>query len=228
MAVKKLITPFEAVKFSQAGRDYPTEPMCQMIPQIEQEFGAECLGKTLYKWLQDNLATVPTGAEEWSCEQAYAEDDYAIRNGCLFISLIDDNIDDPLDSENWEVAERFENNDCANEMWTEYLRPILANKLFASSLTFTTMRANAGGLTVLAGTDNFNSQGFRSAKKDELADVKNAINQETERVVRNLIRWAKDKVDNDATCTVPLNSILICNGLCKPPSNSVRRWGFQH
>lgn len=228
MANKALITPFEAVKYSPAGRDYPAATMCVLIPQIEQEFGYECLGKEMYEWLQDNLATVPAGVEEWSCERAYDEGDLAIRNGCTMVSLTDANIDDPVSSENWEAYKRFGDNDCANEMWEDYLRGILANKLFSTSLTYATLRTGAGGLVVLAGTDGFNSQGFKSAGKTEIHDMKTALNADVDRMVRNMLRWAKAKTDSGATCEVPLTSMLNCNGLCKPASNSKRRWGFQY
>ena len=228
MSVKSLITPFEAVKYSPAGRDYPAATMCNMIAQVEQEFGYECLGKEMYEWLQDNLAEVPTGVTEWSCEQAYNEGDLAVRNGCTMVSLTDENIDDPVSSENWEVYKRFGDNDCANEMWEGYLRGILANKLFSVSLTYATFRTGAGGLTVLAGTDGFNSQGFKSAGKTEMHDMKTAVNADVDRMTRNLLRWAERKVASGDVCEVPLNSLLVCNGLCKPTSNSKRRWGFQY
>lgn len=165
---------------------------------------------------------------EGGCERAYDEGDLAIRNGCTMVSLTDANIDDPVSSENWEAYKRFGDNDCANEMWESYLRGILANKLFSTSLTYATLRTGAGGLVVLAGTDGFNSQGFKSASKTEMHDMKTALNSDVARMVRNMLRWAKAKTDSGATCEVPLTSMLNCNGLCKPASNSKRRWGFQY
>ena len=202
--------------------------MCALIPQVEQEFGYECLGKEMYEWLQENLAEVPAGVAEWNCDQAYDEGDLAIRNGCTMVSLTDANVSDPASSEDWEVYKRFGDNGCANEMWEGYLRGILAHKLFSTSLTYTTFRTGAGGLTVLAGTDGFSSQGFKSGGKTEMHDMKNALNADVDRMVRNMLGWAKRKTDSGATCEVPLNSMLTCNGLCKPPSNSKRRWGFKY
>lgn len=228
MAIPTLITPAEVVRESPADVKYPTDVICNLIPKVEQEFGYECLGETLYEWLLDNSEPYPDGAAAWIEGEQYGLNAYAVRNGCLFKSLLDCNRNDPLkDPDNtWEAFKKFGTNDCANEFWENYLRPVLGLKIFARSLNYTTRKAGTGGLTLLD-TNNFNSQGFRSANKGELAAYKEDILKDEQTAVNNMIRWAKKKITSGDVCDVPLNSILEC-GLCKPSSASKRRWGFAH
>lgn len=232
MAVQTLITGFEVVVYSPAGRDYPTDKICPLIPGVETEFGYECLGETLYEWLKDNVVAVPGNAAEWQAGCSYDIDEVVTRNGWPFISLSDVNTCDPLSEEDppvWAELSRFGDNECANELWEDYLRPILANKIFGRSLNFTTRKAGANGLVLLAGQGDYQSQGFRSGTKAELSDYKNDLNAELGTMVKNMERWAVKKVESNSTCTVPLSSMPACNpGLCRPTSNSVRRWGFKY
>jgi hypothetical protein len=232
MAVQTLITGFEVVAFSPAGRDYPTDKICPLIPQIEMEFGYECLGETLYDWMRANVTTTPTGTGEWQSGCSYDTGDYVTRQGWPFVSLADLNSCDPTNDDDpatWEEVERFGTNACANEFWEDYLRPILANKIFSRSLNFTTRKAGANGLTMLEGGGSYQSQGFRSGNKGELSDYKKDLNAELDTMVSNMTRWANLKIKNDSTCTVPLSSMPGCNpGLCAQSSNSARRWGFKY
>lgn len=228
MAAQTLITAAEVVRDSQAGNGFPTDVVCKQIGFIEPDFGAECLGETLYDWLLDNVTAVPD-AVEWVQETEYADGDFVVRNGCLFESLLDCNRNDPLDDpdETWSAFKRFGTNDCANEFWEDYFRPVLALKIYAASLNYATRQTGANGVTVLAGTSEFGGQGFRSANKNELSDYKTDLIADIDRATRKMLRWAKKKIDSGDVCTVPLSEMLNCNGMCQPQSNSVRRWGFR-
>jgi hypothetical protein len=231
MAMQTLITAAEVISHSQAGAAFPTDIVCRQIPLIEPDFGYECLGEDLYEWLLDNVEAVPETAREWVEDTEYAEGDFVVRNGCLFESLLGCNRNDPLDDpdETWAAFRKFGDNDCANEFW-EHLRTVLALKVYAASLNYATRQTGANGMTVLAGVSEFNGQGFRSAGKNELADYKTDLIADTERAVRRMMRWAKKKVDAGlADCGgMPLDEMLNCNGLCKPQTNSIRRWGFRY
>ena len=232
MSVQVLITGFEVVAFSPAGRDYPTDKICQLIPQVEIEFGYECLGETLYDWVRDNVTVAPDGTGEWESGCRYDVGEYVTRQGWPFISLIDVNGNDPINDEDtatWAEVKRFGTNDCANEFWEDYLRPILANKIFGRSLNFSTRKTGANGLTMLEGGGAYQGQGFRSGNKADLSDYKNDLNAELETMVRNMTRWANLTIKNDSDCTVPLSTMPGCvPGLCAPTSNSARRWGFKY
>lgn len=226
--MQTLITAAEVTRDSQAGSGFPTDVICKQIGLIEPDFGYECLGETLYEWLLDNQEEVPD-AVEWVQDTEYPEGSFVVRNGCLFESLLGCNRNDPLDDpdETWAPYLKFGTNDCANEFWNDYLRPVLALKIYAASLNYATRQTGANGMTVLVGTSDFGGQGFRSANKAELSDYKTDLIADIERATRRMLRWAKKKIDSGDTCTVPLSEMLNCNGLCVPETNSVRRWGFR-
>lgn len=231
MAAQTLITAAEVIQDSQAGNGFPTAVICKQIGLIEPDFGEECLGEDLYEWLLDNVEAVPDTVQEWVQDTEYADGDFVVRNGCIFESLLNCNRNDPLDDPDstWSAFQRFGTNDCANEFWENYLRPVLALKIYAASLNYATRQTGANGVTVLVGASNFGDQGFRSASKAELSDYKTDLVADIERATRKMLRWAKKKVEAglDDCGGMPLNEMLNCNGLCAPQTNSVRRWGFQ-
>lgn len=229
MALQTLISAAEVLQDSPAGASFPTAAICKQIGLIEMDFGYECLGKELYEWLLDNAEAYPTGAVEWVQDSEYEEGAFVVRNGCLFESTIGCNRNDPNDDpeSTWARFKKYGENDCANEFWEDYLRPLLALKVYAASLNYATRSAGPNGLTVLTGTSEFGGQGFRSANKNELADYKTDLIADIERANRNMQRWVKKKIDSGDVCTVPLSGILNCNGLCAPQNNSKRRWGFR-
>ena len=231
MAAQTLITAGEVLLDSQAGNGFPTAVICKQIGLIEPDFGEECLGEDLYEWLLDNVEQVPTDTAEWVQDSEYADGDYVVRNGCLFESLLGCNRNDPLDDPDstWAAFKKFGANDCANEFWADYLRPVLALKVYAASLNYATRQTGANGMTVLHGTSDFGGQGFRTASKAELSDYKTDLIADIDRATRKMLRWAKKRVEAGITdCGgMPLDEMLNCNGLCAPQTNSVRRWGFR-
>lgn len=230
MALQTILTAAEVQQTAPAGLNFPRDIICAEIPNIEPDFGFECLGEDLYEWLLDNMADAPEAVSEWVAETEYADGAFVIRNGCTFESLLDCNRNDPLDDpdETWQAFRKFGDNDCANTFWSNYLKPVLALKVYAASLNYATRQTGANGLTVLAGTSDFQGQGFRSASKNELADYKTDLIADIDRATRNMMRWAKKQVELGTDCGgMPLNEMLNCNGLCKPQTNSVRRWGFR-
>ena len=229
MALQTIITAAEVQQSSPAGSGFPRDVICVEIPNIEPDFGYECLGEDLYEWLLDNMEAAPT-ASEWVSGAEYADGDFVVRNGCTFESLLNCNRNDPLDDPDgtWQAFKRFGVNDCANEFWDNHLKPVLALKIYAASLNYATRQTGANGLTTLAGVSEFGGQGFKSATKNELADYKTDLIADIDRRVRTMLRWAKKQVDAGTDCGgMPLNEMLNCNGLCQPQTNSVRRWGFR-
>lgn len=199
--------------------DYPTAHFCDLIPQIEQEFARECLGKTLYDYFVSKLTEYPTGAKEWDKKTVYAEGDVVIRNGCLFVSDVACNETDPLkETGDWLPFERFTDAD-VNTFWTTYLRRILALKVYMASLIFTTWRSGSGGLTIASG----DSAGIRAANKGEMSDVKTGLIAEVERTTANMRFWIRD---NGADAGFP--SDFVCDQFCETPGRRQRRWAFRN
>ena len=218
------------VKYSPAGRDYPQDQIARLIPMIEEEIGYECLGETLYEWLLANLNEYPADAAEWCEGSHYSEGDKVIRCGLLYESLEDLNTTDPIGEESeWQEALRFGENDCANYLWENYLRGLLALNIYIRSLNPTTRTTGANGLTILAGSGAYDGQGFVTAKKDELSDYKAQLFVDANTIRRNMERWAMKRMAKAPVCEVPLNTMPGCQkGLCAPDSGSRRRWGFKH
>lgn len=213
-----LITPYEVLVYSSAGKNYPTAEFCDLIPQIEEEFVRVCLGAELYGFLLANMATVPA-APEWDATVTYALGDAVIRNGCVFISLAGGNTgNDPLlDAANWSAFKRFSHTG-ALELWEKYLRRILALKVYSASLTYTTWRSGAGGIVVNGG----DAQGFRSAGKAEISEIRTGILAEVERTTGNMLVWLKQ---NAKAKGLPYATACFA---CPTPGKLSRRWSFKY
>lgn len=212
-----LITPFEVLKYSPSGFDYPTGSFCQIIPQVEQEFVRQCIGSELYEYLVSKLTPYPDGTAEYSETLSYNLDDLVIRNGQLFVSTSNSNTTDPLvPGSDWTPWERFTDAG-SNELWNGYLRLILALKVYMSSLVFTTFRAGAGGLVINSG----DGSGIRSANKNELVTVNEHLVGHIERTTANMLVWLKD---NATTKGLPLPECLT---QCATPGRRSRRWGWK-
>ena len=215
------ITAYEVIKYSPAGRDYPTEHVCTHIPIIEEKLRRECLGDTLSEYLDTHLQAIPAGVSEWLSTTNYPINAVVIRNGCLYQSAIANNMnDDPLDSSgDWDFFDRFDDTGC-EMLWTRYLRQIIAFKVYAETLILTTFKSDAGGIQI---TDNagagFNSS-HRSAKKDELYYYKGQVLEQVGALIDNMKEWMDD---NAGTYDLPS---IGCNTGCEPASRRSRRFFF--
>ena len=216
-----LITAFEVLKYSPAGNGYPTAQFCELIPQIEQEFARECLGTDLYNYFVSKLAPYPSPLNEYDKTASYSIGDKVIRNGCIFVSLTNANMSDPLlETGDWEPFKRFTDAN-VNTFWAAYLRRILALKVFMASLIYNTWRSGAGGLVIAQGDAGI-SGGHRSANKQELSDMKINIIAEIERTTQNMRIWIRD---NGEGAGFP--SSFICGKFCDTPGRTSRRWNFR-
>lgn len=220
-----IINPWEVVNHSPAGRDYPQKHICDAIPREEQAFGYECLGKELYNYLLDNLTEYdPDTTVEWKSGQSYGLNVVVIRHGCLFKSTKAANTTDPVNDAagDWDVVEKF-TVACANELWVNYLRQILAFRIYMSTLNYSTNQSTAGGLVVNAG----DSAGRRGANKGEVIDTKTTLIHQIEMHTKNMLRWFSEKRD-DETCTLPLSNFAECGTSCKTPGARRRRWAMKY
>lgn len=214
-----LITPFEVVKYSFAGRDYPSSQFCDLADQIEQEFARACLTDDLYDYLNAHLVAYPAAVSEWNCNSLYSIGDYAVYNGCTFESLKNANRTQPGANEDWEQLQRFDT-DGANLLWTKYLRRILAQKTYLESLTVTTYKAGANGITVAGSA--YAQGDIRSANKGELNEVKSNVLKDIERTQANMLKWLDD---NAETYNLPWGT-SCAGGDCKRKTHRSRRWNF--
>jgi len=175
------------------------------------------LGKERYDYMVASLTDVPF-SDVWDSCKSYSVDETVIREGCTFVSLINDNFSDPLDSEDWNLFERFTTAG-SNLLWTRYLRVILAYKVYLSSLFANTWMPGSGGVVVNQGDQT----GFRSGKKDEIIQLKSEAMSNVERMTANMLKWLKDfGVEN----SIPEPD--ICGTACATPGRRQRRWAFRN
>lgn len=220
-----MITAWEVKRFSPAGRTYPDANICEAIPQVEEDLGYRCLGKDLYEWLLTKLNEYPEAAQEYDGGTEYDTDEVVIRHGCLYKSLIDCNRADPIapDSD-WVAVDRF-SNDCANELWTRYLRRILAFRVHQAVMVYDTQNSGPNGITVNLG-DGYN-QGARAANDQEMARRQKRLEDDSNTTIENMYRWMKKKVENKECTEMPLQSGVSCwTAACKKPQSGQRRWAF--
>lgn len=212
-----LTVPFEVLKYSPAGMDYPSDNFCILIPQLELQMKRECLGKDLFDFLVDHLNTYPTNPIEWDSSVSYSIGDIVVRNGCTFTSTANANTTDPLDSgSDWDEFERF-NHTGANELWSGFLRQIMAYKVYIASLNPATYRSGAGGLVINTG----DSSGFRSATKTEMLTTISQHTAFVQLMTENMIEWLNC---NYSDLGLPS---LICIGNCDIKKNRSRRFAFR-
>lgn len=220
-----LITAFEVITYSPAGKDYPQKFVCEAINREEEAFGHECLGAELYEFLLEKLTPYNANTTtEWKPGQTYALNIVVIRNGCLFKSTKNGNQTDPANdiAGDWVAIEKF-TDACANELWVGYLRQTLAFRVYMSTLNFSTHQAGAGGVTIQVP----DASGRRSASKGEISDLKTTLQHQIEMNTANMMRWLRKKQDDDL-CTLPINSVWSCkSGSCPTPGRKGRRWGFR-
>lgn len=182
-----MITPFEVLKYSPAGFTYPTASFCEIIPQIEEAYGRECLGQEFWTFVISKKNQLPVGLAEWQAGITYTTGNKVIRYGCIFTSTATGNTSDPVyDATKWAIYPRFTDTGLEN-LWVKYLRRIFAIKVYLSSLPFTTYVSSSGGLTVNSGDHS----GFRTANKGEINDVKNALLKEIQTTEENMFQFLK-------------------------------------
>lgn len=207
-----LITPHEVLIYSPAGYDYPTKTFCDLIRDVEEDLASKCLGWTLYNYLISKLTPYPKCAVDYVSGATYQEGDMVIMNGCVFISTIDENTDDPAAEceENcyWQMFDRF-TDEGARQLWV-YLRRLLALQVYHDSLTFVTWRGGRNGVVVHQSAGG--NDGWRSGNKGELYGVKADLIKDINRIKDNMVNWlSRSAADYDLPLATACGS-KICGG----------------
>ena len=183
-----LTVPFEVLKYSPAGFEYPTDLFCVLIPQLEMEMRRNCLGRPLFDFMVSHLTPYPEVFREWNGATTYNIGDVVIRNTCTHISLANCNTEDPLKvNTSWTPFKRFDH-DGANYLWETFLRTIMAYKVFVASLNSTTYRAGAGGMTMNVG----DGTGTRAVDKTTFLTNLTQYNGFIMTTTDNMVEWLGD------------------------------------
>lgn len=201
-----ILTPFEVVVYSPAGRDYPQGVIAQILPDIEAEIGYSCLGEKLYKWLLANLTPTPVSVMPFNpnTKCCFDTNEATERNGIIYVSLVNMNCEDPAkgDTSIWRLLKKF-TNEQANTFYETYLRKLIAYRVYAASIDLVTYQSGAKGLTVNVGDD----RGNRAVDKSELNSTKTNILSLCELFTENMRRFLRveyEKQDN----TLPLDDLF--------------------
>ncbi len=214
-----IATAYDVIRNSSASRDYPNHLFCDNVKQIEIEFARECIGKTLYNWIVSKKATLPASYAEYVTGCSYSVNDYVVRIGCLFKSLSNFNLSDPLEETgDWEPFNRF-TDAYAKELWEQYCIKIIAETAYRDSLVPITFRSSAGGIIV--GNAGHGGGEMRNADIKEINAVKVECNVKIARLTKNMNEWIEAKM---LAKNIPQTE--VCQGECQVKKRSGRRWHF--
>lgn len=148
MAIKTLLTPFEVIKNSPAGNQYPLDDIRQLIPVIERDFMKNCLGLDYYDLLLKNCKTYET-ATIWKAG-TYTSGQVVIYNGSLLESCVISNTTEPsIGNDKWKEVDKFTKKEY-NKLWEVHLKSVLCYKIYKESIPYATIKSNAKGLTINA------------------------------------------------------------------------------
>ena len=220
---RTIITALEVVKYSPAGRDYPLTHICDRIAMVEEDIGYRVLGSEFYDYLLANLSAAPAAVEEWKDCNEYSVDELVQINGCVFVSLIDNNRADPLDSvDAWVEYPKFTVN-CLNNFWTTHFRKYLAYNVYAGSLNYTTNATGAGGLVVRVQGDINRQNTTRTANKTEMYTMTASLLSDADMLYSNMLRWLiQNKTACKFGCILGVDAPAV-----KQHDRGGRRWAFR-
>ncbi len=210
--------PFEVLRYSPAGFDYPTDSFCILIPQYEMEMRRECIGAELWDFMVSKLNPYPDTFAEWDASNSYSIGDVVIRNLSTYISKANSNTSDPLTSVLfWDKFKRFSDAG-VNELWEMFLRQIMAYKVFVGSLMQSTYRSGAGGMTLNSG----DGTGTRSVNKQEMLTSLTQYNGFIQMTTENMKCWLHENYESKGFPTP-----TFCRDNCDVAVNRSRRIAFR-
>jgi hypothetical protein len=150
-----LISNFEIIQKSVAGKEYPMDKLDRFKDIVESHYMRNCFGKTFYNELKDSVNDW-SEINEWTSSGTYNTDSIVSWNGEVMKSTIDSNTSEPsLTSTDWIKADKFDTTEY-DTLWKTYLGQIIANKIILECVVPDTYRVNAKGL-MKATEDSSNS-----------------------------------------------------------------------
>lgn len=142
-----LLTPFEVIKYSAAGKSYPLDNIRLLIPVFERDFMIGCIGEPYYNLMLKDVRKFDT-AKAWINGTSYNTGDYIIYNGSILESCKSTNTTEPsVINENWREPNKF-NKKAYNSLWDNYLRNVLCFKIYKEALPQDTFLSGAKGLVI--------------------------------------------------------------------------------
>lgn len=202
-----LLTPYEVVKYSPVRRDYPTAYICQMLEDVELKLMNDCFGYDFYMAMIDNLI-IYSNVPKYVNGTTYQLDDKVLLDGCIFISIVNSNNDNPIQSDKWGLADKFET-ECYNELW-QRLKKYLAMQVIYYTMNYTTYQNGAKG-TVKFTEDN---SGIKTVDREEMVLSKKSFLNDSLMILDNLKYWVITKKEE---CPI-FKSISFVRASCSDTS----------
>lgn len=213
-----LITEWEVIKSVTVKDDFPTGNITKVKDLIEEQMFCDWLGSDFYDVLKEDLAD-HSDAVAWNATVTYTTGIKVIYEGCVFVSLEDNNQDSPVNSSKWAEAEKFKTDEY-NLLWPK-LKTYLAYQIIGPANIATTWETDSGGTREVFNEDsgrktpsqrvfqkvdqNFDSLGS-AAQSSLIRFIEKAVKEESRKVYY-------DKVD-----------FLNCHNPMAQPRQRKRRW----
>lgn len=141
-----LITTWEVLKHSFAGRQYPTDKIERVRGIVESNYMRNVLGADFYNTLLGLVANWET-VEEWTAG-TYASGTVKYWNGLVVKSTINNNTSEPsLTNTTWPKATKFSNANLST-LYDNYLCQIISNKIIHQVAVSDTIQLTGKGLSV--------------------------------------------------------------------------------
>ncbi len=117
----KILLP-EEVPCLSGFNDLPVCDLSTVCDVVEFEF-LHCLGSKFFDQIKENLADYSEAVEFCLTDDGYSEGDVVEYKGVYFISLKDENKEEPSFESFlcWEFAPKFKDNECLNDLWCRHL-----------------------------------------------------------------------------------------------------------
>ena len=200
------MTPWEVVRYSDAGRDFPLAVINKRIGPVQQQIGREKLGYDLYLALIEDLNTLDTTPDEWEDCGDYDELDVVQKHGVYYQSTADGNNSDPeVEGSDWI-------------QWDLYLRTIFADTIYMECLPFATRTSTKGGLRF----QEKDEHGVRSATDPELSTMEGKLRKSIDRDFRNMSVWLSN-TDEGKSCLSIMPDSLLTDGFPGPAEGNRSR-----
>lgn len=139
-----LITPYEVIKYGPVADTFPTKYVCDQIYVEESLLFHECLGEDLYEAMLADMNSM-SGIDDYDIQKTYSIDDEVIYEGCVFVSLTDENNADPDNMNYWKVRDKFKN-ECFQTLWDNILGQLIAFSVSLASVRYATYQAGGHGI----------------------------------------------------------------------------------
>lgn len=154
-----IISAYEVVRNAPVKESFPTKYVCDHIYVNEFSLFEDCLGLDLYNALIADLKSI-SNIDEYDIQNTYNEGDEVVYDGCVFVSLNDNNTADPGNINYWKVRDKF-NSECFQNLWDYHLKQLLSFAIILPAIGYATYQAGGNGLMEII-NDNEKTVGYKA------------------------------------------------------------------